>query len=74
MRYLFYFSATVSFVSGLLLAASVAIEVLDRQRVFAVTGTELTVTFSVPDRIFLSLFIVGLIFTAYFWTKVSGRG
>ena len=72
MRFCFNLFGVVSVVSALLLAASVFTETLNGYKNFELSGTTMTINFTVPDRILLSVFILSLMFTGYFWGKVRG--
>jgi hypothetical protein len=72
MRFCFSLFGVLSVVSALLLAASVFTETIGGYKNFEFSGTSMTINFSVPDRILLSVFILSLVFTGYFWSKVRG--
>jgi hypothetical protein len=55
------------------MVASVALETLSGYKNFRLSGTELSVTFSVPDRILLGACIVCLIFWAHFSLLIRKR-
>jgi len=73
MRFLFIFFGVLSTTSLLLLIASVVTETLSGYKNFVFSGTELTISFTGIDRIFLGAFIVFLILAVYFWQKLTGR-
>ena len=71
MRLVFNLCALITALSFLGNIGSVVLETLSGYHNFSISGTELTITFSPIDRILLGTWIVGLIFTAYFWNKLS---
>jgi hypothetical protein len=74
MRFWFTLFAFLSAMSILLLGSSIVTEILSGFRVFTLSGSELTVTFSGIDRILLGLAVLSVFATLCFWLKLSGRG
>lgn len=73
MRFLFNLFAFLSVASFLLMIGSVGMETLNGYRNFSVSGTELTITFSVLDRVLLVVWLLSMMFAWYFWTRLSNR-
>jgi hypothetical protein len=72
MRSLFNIFALLSFLSVMLLGASVVTETPSGYKNFVFSGFSMTFNFSGIDRILLGGAIVCLIFTAYFWRRMTG--
>jgi hypothetical protein len=73
MRFWFTLFAFLSAMSILLLGSSIVTEILSGFKVFALSGSELTVTFSGIDWILLGLAIIFVFATFCLWLKLSGR-
>lgn len=74
MRLLFNIFLFLSALTILLHIGSVGVETLSGYRNFQFSGTELTVNFSGIDRILLGAWLLSLMFTAYFWSRIpKGR-
>lgn len=74
MRLLFNLFLFLSALTILLLIGSVAVETLSGFRNFQFSGGELTINFSGNDRILLGAWLISVMFTAYFWSRIpKGR-
>jgi hypothetical protein len=74
MRFLFNLFAFLSVLTFLLFAASAVIEMISDPNAVTFEGSSMTITASVPERIFLAAWLVSMMFAWYFWTKVYGSG
>jgi signal peptidase I len=74
MRMLFLISAFVACMCLILMIGSVALETINGFPTFRISGGEMTITFSVPDRIFLSAALVSGLAASCAWLRISGRG
>jgi len=71
MRLLFNIFLFLSALTTLLLLGSVGLETISGRLNIQFSGTELTINnFSVIDRILLGAWLLCLMFTAYFWSRI----
>jgi|tagenome__1003787_1003787.scaffolds.fasta_scaffold18482932_1 hypothetical protein len=73
MRFTYRLFGALSILTFLLLTASVALETLSGYKNFRLSGTELTISMTVPDRILLGALVVFLIFCGHFSLLVRQR-
>jgi hypothetical protein len=64
---------SLTILSAIALAGSVAVETLTGSPTFRIANGELNVTFSVLDRVLLALFFVFLLATLAVWQKLKRR-